>query len=219
MDLSQQDFKRVEKIGSADFFISDDGQYFKKVFDDNSDLMRQEYRNLKDIRTTDPVDGLQFIQPIKVTDTSMITRHVDAEHLLGNPCPEHYEQFGEKLRHLHEEGYTHSHLQFNDVLYDGNSFYLTDMCFMNERDRIYDLVIPKVGLDVFKLKRPWRWRSYNLCYRKFLDGYGEKRFAQSRFDRVYHDFLDAKIDSYRSGNGRDWKYRMLRLAKPLIVRY
>jgi tRNA A-37 threonylcarbamoyl transferase component Bud32 len=217
MDPTEGRFEQVEVVGSAEFFLSADGRYFKKRVADDPETVTREYRNLIGLQEEDPVEGLAFVDPVTVVEDCLITRYVEARSLLDVPRPERYREFGGVLREFHDQGYTHSHLQFNDVLYDGNVFYLADLTSVNERAPVYDLAIPKVGLDTVRLKRPWRWTAYDRCYRAFLEGYGHDGFTPAKLERVYEEFYDEKVRGYRQESAMDWKYHTLRLARRLTA--
>lgn len=200
MDVEDHSFKRIDKIGSAAFFVSENGEYFKKKIHDNPEILFEEYKNLKKLHGKDIVKNLKFIEPIEVTEKYLVTRYVDASSLLEDLRPRIYNEFGERLKKFHQKGYTHSHLQFNDVLYDGMDFYLTDLRSLNKREPIKDLVVPKVGLTSFKIKKPWRWRSYDKCFEEFLNGYGDKDINCEDFIQSYNESFNKRVNNVKYSN-------------------
>ena len=209
MEQTDPEFEHVDKVGTAQFFISEDNQYFKKRVDRESEILAKEFENLRRAADIPPIDGLEFITPIEVSDRSLITEYVDAESLLEVLSPEAYERFGSRLRELHEHGHTHSELQFNDVLYDGQTFYLTDVGYLDEREPIHDLVSPKVGIEVFKIKRPWQWRLYDRCFDRFLQGYGYENFDGAYFDEFYDQYFQKRINTYKSRDFLGWRFYLV----------
>jgi len=195
-------FSETKKIGSSTFYISNDRKYFKKRTKDTPELLRKEYQNLKKVHEDVEMENMTFVQPIEVSDAGLITKYIDAESLIEMPLPHLYNEFGETLREFHDLGYVHSHLQFNDVLYDGHGFYLTDLPHLNEGEAIQDLVVPKIGLDSFKIKRPWNRGLYTRCFRKFLRGYG--RVERSDFKKAYDEALSDRVKNL-VGAGTDRK--------------
>lgn len=217
MHLDEDSFKEVKKDGSSRYFLSTDEQYFKKRVEIDSKILLEEYANMERLHENLAVEGLEVVRSVEVSEQELITRYVDAETLLEALLPDAYEKFGELLREFHREGYTHSHLQFNDVLYDGNVFYLVDLGYLNKKEPIIDVVSLKVGLDVFKVKRPWKWREYERCFRRFIEGYGLNEFSHEEFVERYGNYFDKRIDSYRSDGPISWKFHALRILKRLEV--
>lgn len=213
MEQTHPDFEKIDKVGTAQFFISEDNQYFKKRVAGDSEILIQEFENLQRANSIPPIDGLEFITPIDVSDQYLITEYVDADSLLDTLSPDAYERFGSRLRELHLCGHTHSELQFNDVLYDGTTLYLTDLGYLDERDPIHDLVSPKVGIEVFKIKQPWRWRLFDRCFDRFLQGYGYENFSQAHFDEFYDQYFETRIDSYRGRDPLSWRFYLLSLLR------
>jgi len=161
---------------------------------------------------------MKFIRPIEVSEEGLVTEYVDAESLIENPSPHLYREFGETLREFHELGYVHSHLQFNDVLHNDSGFYLTDLPYLNEQDAVHDLAVPKIGLDSFRIKQPWRWRLYTRCFDAFLRGYGP--IDRPEFEQAYADAFSSRVGSLRATNTdrkRSLKARVLTTAKRIGI--
>ncbi|MFD1641501.1 hypothetical protein [Halohasta litorea] len=213
MEQTDLDFERIDKVGTAQFFISEDDQYFKKRVAGETEILTKEFKNLQRANDIPTIDGLEFIRPVDVSDQYLITEYVDAESLLDFLSPEAYEQFGSRLRKLHQHGHTHSELQFNDVLYDGETFYLTDLGYLDEREPIHDLVSPKVGIEVFKIKQPWRWRLFDRCFDRFLEGYGHENVDGDHFDEFYNWYFQKRIDSYKDRDVLSWRFYLLSVLR------
>jgi len=190
---SNIEFNRTKQIGSSVFHTSENGEYFKKTDENNAELLKKEYKNLIRVREDADLKNINFIRPIELSEDGLISEYINAENLIRNPSPCLYREFGKVLREFHESGYVHSHLQFNDVLYDGSEFYLTDLPFLNESSAVYDVVVPKIGLDSFKIKRPWSWRLYTRCFDEFVRGYGQVEHFD--LDQAYDEAFNDRVNN------------------------
>lgn len=199
------EFSRTKKIGSSTFYMCENNRYFRKEKQGEEDLLKKEYENLLEVHGSTGIEGMRFIEPVEFSQGGLVSKYVDAESLIEKPLPHLYKAFGRVLREFHNSGYTHSHLQFNDVLYDGSEFYLTDLPYLNERDAIQDIVIPKIGLDSFKIKQPWRWKLYSRCFTEFLEGYG--CIKHPNLQRAYDEVFRSKISNMTAVN-TGWESRL-----------
>jgi len=195
MEEYNKEFKEVKRLGSSKYMISKDKELFVKI-SDNKKALKEEYGALKKMNKENSIEGLDFIEPVALEGNKLITKYVDgAKTLIEILDPDLFYKFGEKLKEFHEASYTHGHLQFNDVMHKNNRFIITDLGHLNKKEPIYDLVNAKKGLEMFKIKKPWKHSKCNKCFESFLKGYGN--IDKRKFEKQYKKRLRKTIERFR----------------------
>ena len=186
-------FKKVKKIGSSSYYVSYDKTLFMKRFKGSKKFVKKEYLNLKKNWNNLDIKNLQCIEPIAFSEEKgiLITKYIDAEPLINLLIPKIYFKFGQKLKLFHKNGYSHGHFEFTDVLYNKRKFILTDLVFLNIVEPIFDLASLKMSIMVYKLKRPWLWRKYDICYKAFITGYGFNNIPE--VNKTYKKIVNQSI--------------------------
>ncbi len=166
---------KIEKLGSSTFYITENKEFFIKENIYREELKR-EYQNLKKIYNQLDIKNLNCIEPICLLEEKgrLITKYIDAEPIIKILNPKIYYKFGKKLKEFHKKGYTHSHMEFNNILYDKGEFFFTDLTSLNAYPPIFDLIALEITLKIFILKKPWMMKKYKKCYKSFLEGYNFK---------------------------------------------
>jgi len=186
---------KVKKLGSSEYFISEDKQYFIKKSNENSEILENEFQNLKKLRERVNIKKLSFIEPISFNKerSMLISKYINAEPIINLIDPSLFFKFGNILKKLHNSGYSLGHLEFNDVLYDKGVFYITDVPYINENPVLVSIIKLLINIQIFKIKRPWLWVKYNNCSDAFLKGYQiELNFEE--FKKYYQKGLNLKIN-------------------------
>jgi len=85
-----------------------------------------------------------------------------------------FRKFGKNLREFHEKGFSHGELEVQDILYDPkkDKFYIFDVAFLNEKEKIRDVARFIISLYIRIIKKPWRIVKYRTLIDSFLKGYG-----------------------------------------------
>lgn len=173
----QSTFVPIKKFflgGSNSYYVSKDKKYFVKVCKGKRDWITKEYFYLKKFWNKIDVENLQLIEPVYFSEKNeyLVSKFVkNCTKLADILKPKIYYEFGKKLEKFHRKGFSHSHLEIHDVLYDKKKYYLADVPFFNEREQVHDIVSIKLSLNLYKLKRIWNWYKYTLCSNEFLRGY------------------------------------------------
>ncbi|MBN1376949.1 hypothetical protein JW949_01300 [Candidatus Woesearchaeota archaeon] len=188
-------YKKIKKYGSSEYYLSEDKKFFIKT---NSS--KKEYQNLKKYWNKIKIKNLRFIEPVEFSEKEkiLITKYENAPSLINISNPKIYYKFGKKLKEFHNSGFSHSHLQFNDVLYKKEEFILTDLGNLNEKDNIIDLVKLKLSLNLFRLKKPWLWKRYTVCFKSFIKGYNFKE--KDKMNKEYEKWINNRIDNLLKKN-------------------
>lgn len=165
---------KVNRYGSSVYFISSDGKYFVKEDKNRKELMETEYRNTLMLNENVQIQDLSFLEPIcfSADEGTIVTKYVNAPVMIEVLEPELYFKFGRALKDLHEKGYSHSHLEFDDIIVSGEGFIMTDLGYVNVSEPIRDLVSLRLSIGLNKVRRPWQFFLCKTCYASFLKGYG-----------------------------------------------
>ena len=189
----------VNKIflgGSYSYYITKDRNFFIKVCKGKGKWITKEFFYLKKYWNKLGIDNLQLIEPINYSEAKefLITKFVDSKKLVDILNPKIYYIFGKKLKIFHEKGFSHSHLEVHDILYNNGKFILADVPFFNEREQIHDLVSIKLSLNIYKLKRPWYWYKYKICSKEFFNGYA--LYNSKELEKEYEISIKKRIRLY-----------------------
>lgn len=195
MNIDEKEFEEVKRLGSSKYLVSKDRELFVKI-SDNKEALKEEYEALKKMNKKDPVEGLDFVEPIKVEDNKLITKYIEGtENLIETLDPDLFRKFGERLKEFHEAGYTLGGSQINDVLYKNQKFTITDLGKnLGKKTPEYDIATFKESLEVKKIKKPWKSFLYNNCFKSFLKGYGE--MEKKKFEKVYHKKFNRLMNNF-----------------------
>jgi len=186
-------FHEVKKLGSSKYFVSCDEKYFLKRCKDKK-RVEHEFRTLKKYWKFPEILNFRAIRPILYDSICgwLMSEYIEADTLIDQPEKINYQLFGIKLRLFHDLGYTHGHLQFNDVIYNNGEFILTDFEEFNKWAYKWDLALLKLSIKVFQLKRPWLWKKYAECWDMFCYGYGAEHIDYHHQYRELIDELEAR---------------------------
>lgn len=204
--------KKIFLGGNNSYYITKDKKYFIKVNKGRKEWIIKEYSYLKKYWNNLDIKNLQLIEPIYFSEKNefLVTKFMDSKKLVEVLNPEIYYEFGRTLKIFHEKGFSHSHLEAHDILYNNQKFYFTDVPFFNERAQIHDLVSIKLSLNMYKLKRPWNIYKYKRCSEEFFKGY--KNFNLEELKREYHISIKKRIRLYlQQGNLNKFKSYILKL--------
>ena len=197
--------------GSNSYYITKDKKYFIKVNKGRREWITKEYHYLKKFWDKINIENFQLIEPVYFSQKNefLVSKFVDSKKLVDILDPNVYFEFGKKLKLFHEMGYSHSHLEVHDVLYNNKKFYLADVPFFNEREQIHDLVSIKLSLNMYKLKKPWNWYKYKQCSEKFFRGYGTLNIRE--LEKEYIISIIKRIRLYmRQGLGYKFRASILK---------
>ena len=188
-------FDEIKKIGSSQYWISCDKKYFLKRCKNKEKLMH-EYLKLKNHWKFPEIQNFRAIKPILYDERMgfLMTEYVDAEPMINQTNRTVYQIFGLKMREFHDIGYVHGHIQFNDVLYKGGEFILTDFEEFGSWGKRWDLALLKFSIRVFQLKRPWLWWKYKDCWDMFCYGYGIDDV------KFHHQYQELTMELIARGN-------------------
>ena len=77
-------YKKIKKLGSSTYYISDDKKSFIKEHKGKSNLLKKEYKNLKKYWNKINIKNLQIIQPIKFLKEKnmLVTKYINAKSLI-----------------------------------------------------------------------------------------------------------------------------------------
>lgn len=187
-------YQKIKKLGSNTYYISQDGLYFIKESKKKVDKLEKEYLNLKFLSNNLNLEDIITVEPVDfIREKGMlITRYVDANPIIENLNPIIYHNFGKVLKNFHLKGYSHSHLEFNNVLFKFNKYILTDLPFLNKYPKIFDIICLEITIDMFKIKKPWNWVKYNKCFDAFKTGYGIR--GSTICYKLYKKEINNRID-------------------------
>ncbi|MFX0140773.1 MAG: hypothetical protein ACFFDN_44455, partial [Candidatus Hodarchaeota archaeon] len=145
MEFRLKPIKKVFFGGSNAYYIDKDRNYFIKVNKGKREWIIKEYQYLKKYWDKIDVENLQLIEPIYYSEKNefLVSKFLNCKKLIDILKPKTYYDFGKKLKLFHNKGFSHSHLEVHDVLYHDGKFYLADVPFFNEREKIHDLVSMK----------------------------------------------------------------------------
>ena len=195
----QSTLKPIKKFifgGTNSYYINKDRNYFIKVNKGKREWIVKEYFYLKKFWNKIGINNFQLIEPIYYSEKNefLVTKFVDCKKLVDVLSPKVYFEFGKKLKLFHEKGFTHSHLEVHDILYNHGTFLLADVPFFNEREKIHDLVSIKLSLNMYKLKRPWYWYKYKICSGEFFKAY--EVFNSEELEKEYEISIKKRIRLY-----------------------
>jgi len=202
------ELKKIKKLGSYSYYLSKDNKFFVKECKGERELLEKEYLNLKKIWNKLNIEDFDSIEPIdfNAERERLISRYIDAEPIITTLQPEIYFKFGQKLNEFHKKGYSHGHLEFNDILYKNGKLYLTDLPRLNEEPALLDIVTLDLSIKIFKLKKPWLWKKYKKCLDAFFKGYQFllskeyiNLFREKLMSRIIDHFNDKEIYSKLEG--------------------
>ncbi len=195
---------RIKKYflgGSNFYYITKDKKYFIKINNikvtkGKKDWIINEYNNLKKYWNKLGIDHFQLIEPVYYSNKNefIVSKFVECKKLVDILNHKIYYEFGKKIKLFHEKGFSHSHLEVHDVLYKDGTYYLADVPFFNEGKSINDLVTFKLSLNLYKLKRPYYWYLYKLCFNEFMRGY--KSLNLKELDKEYDNSIRKRIHLY-----------------------
>lgn len=182
--------------GSNSYYITKDKKYFIKVNKGKQEWIIKEYLYLKKFWNQINIKNLHLIEPVYYSKKNefLVTRFLDCKKLVDVLDPKVYYEFGKKINLFHKKGFSHSHLEVHDVLYNNKKFFLADVPFFNEREQIHDLVSIKLSLNMYKLKKPWYWYKYKRCSEEFFRGY--KSFNYEELEKEYKISIKKRIRLY-----------------------
>lgn len=192
--------------GSYAYYITEDKKLFIKVCNGQGDLITKEFQNLKKFWNKLGVKNFQLIEPVNFSKEKefLITKFVNFKTLVKILDPKVYFNLGKKLKSFHNNGFSHSHLEIQDILYNEGRFILSDVPFFNERTQIHDIDTIKLSINMYRLKKPWYWYKYKICLREFLRGYIfedhlglEKEYVESIKKRIRTYLAGGKINQFR----------------------
>lgn len=180
--------KQIKKLifgGHFSYYITKDKKYFIKICWDK-EWIQKEFMNLKKYWNQLKIPNLKLAEPVKYSldKDYLITKFVNGKRLIQLSDPKMYYHFGKLLKEFHKKGFTHSHLEVNDILYLDGDFTLVDVPFFNEKTFIHDLATIGISLKSYRLKKPWNWYIYNRCYQEFLRGYHIENLSE--FKKEYN---------------------------------
>ena len=204
--------KKIFLGGNNSYYITKDKNYFIKVNKGRREWIIKEYYYLKKFWNRLEINNIQLIEPVYFSEKNefLVTKFIDCKKLIEILDPKVYYEFGKTIKLFHEKGFSHSHLEVHDVLYDNNKFYMADVPFFNERPQIHDLVSIKLSLNMYKLKKPWNYYIYERCSEEFFRGYGSLNLEQ--LDKEYHISIKKRIRLYlKQGNLNKFKASILKL--------
>lgn len=187
------EYKKIKKLGSNTYYLSKDKKFFIKEYKRKLETLRKEYINLQKMRNELSMEDFEFIEPVEFIEEKkrLITRYINAEPLINVLIPQIYFKFGQKLKEFHSRGYTHSHLEFTDILYHNGKFVLTDLTALNKYPPVYDIIGLNYSIKNYKLKRPWLWMKYNKCFKAFLKSYNFK--VTSEYNVLFKEKAMRKV--------------------------
>ncbi|MHA1273756.1 MAG: hypothetical protein ACTSVV_02745 [Promethearchaeota archaeon] len=208
MPISKISNKKIIFGGSFAYYYDKKRKYFIKVCKGQREWIEKEYNNLKKYWNKLNVKNLNLIRPIKYSKKLefLVTELIEGKRLVDILIPEIYYNFGKKLKEFHANGFSHSHLEFQDVLFDKNSkiYYIADVPFFNKFPPIHDLATIKVSFYMYRYKKPWNFYRYNICFNAFLQGYGvynkkelEKEYRKSIEGRIRYLIKRGKLNKIR----------------------
>lgn len=125
------------------------------------------------------------------------TEYVEGLNLRDANSTKLFYEFGNKLKKFHEEGFVHSELEVQDVIYRKNQFWVVDLPFLNEREPLNDYARFIISLNIQKLHKPWKFKFYNQAVDSFIRGYGLKNIEMS--EKYVSEELDSIIKCYLRG--------------------
>ena len=197
--------------GHFQYYITRDQEYFIKICWDK-EWISKEFFNLKKYWNKLNINNLNLAEPIKYSleKNYLITRFVKGKRLIELLNPNIHRQFGKLLRNFHNKGFTHSHIELTDVIYKDGRFTLVDVPFFNEKLPIHDLATIGICFKIFRLKQPWNWYKFNICYREFLSGYNLKEFSD--YKNEYQTSFNKRMDYFiRTGKKNKIKAYIMKL--------
>ncbi|MHA1251195.1 MAG: hypothetical protein ACTSRP_14490 [Candidatus Helarchaeota archaeon] len=208
MPLIKINDKRIIFGGYFAYYYDKEKKYFIKVCKRRGDLIEKEFYNLKKYWNKLNVNNLNLIKPIKYSKKLefLVTELIEGKRLVDILNPKIYYNFGKKLKEFHAKGFSHSHLELQDVIYDdkSNIYYICDVPFFNKLPAIYDLIKIKISFNMFRYKKFWNFYRYNVCFNAFLKGYGldntkffENEYRKSLEERIRFLLKGEKFDKIK----------------------
>ena len=196
MEFKLKPIKKIFFGGSNSYYIDKDRNYFIKINKGKREWIIKEYQYLKKYWDKIGIENLQLIEPIYYSKKNeyIVSKFINCKKLVDILNPKIYYIFGKKLKFFHEKGFSHSHLEIHDILYNNGKFILADVPFFNEREQIHDLVSIKLSLNIYKLKRPWYWYKYKICSKEFFNGYA--LYNSKELEKEYEISIKKRIRLY-----------------------
>jgi len=188
-------FKKLLGFGGYyTYFISNNNKFFIKVCKGDRELILQEFLNLKKYWNKLGIEQFNLVEPIKYSEKEefLITRNIEAKPLSRILNPKTYYFLGKKLKEFHNKGFSHGHLEFNDILFKNGNFFLVDIPFFNKHKSIDDVITLKLSLNMFKIKQPWLWYKYTICNKAFFRGY--HIIDSTNFEQQYIKLTEQRIE-------------------------
>ncbi|MFW6285746.1 MAG: hypothetical protein ACOC16_01085 [Nanoarchaeota archaeon] len=185
-------------------------KYINLSFKEPMNILSQEFQNLKEAQNFKTNSNIRFPEPISFNkkEKYFTMKFIGGKNLKDITNPIIYKIFGRELKKIHEEGFTHSHLEIHDVIYKKPYFYLVDLMRVNKNNKLCDYVRILLSLYLYMIKKPYRYYKYKKCLMAFKEGYNlnDKKIEKKYFEEE----LDLTINLYKKGN-------FINKSKALIV--
>ncbi|MFX0175352.1 MAG: hypothetical protein ACFE85_03870 [Candidatus Hodarchaeota archaeon] len=179
--------------GYYKYYTTQDKRYFIKICSGDPTLAKREFDNLINNREKIDIANLKLAKPILLLEDKevIITKYLKGKPLNKIYSPHIYFKLGKTLKKFHQKGFTHGHLEINDIILKNNIFYMVDLPFLNTKTPFDDLCSLKLSIRMFKIKRPWNWKRFSKCEVALFTGY---RFRNYRaFEVKYNSLIDSRI--------------------------
>ncbi|MBD3338485.1 MAG: hypothetical protein GF353_05230 [Candidatus Lokiarchaeota archaeon] len=188
--------KRIKNTllgGNFSYSVTKDKKFFIKFCKGKKEWVSKEFYNLKNNRNKIDIERLQLVEPILYSEDKeyIITKYIDGQDLVELLDPSVYFSFGKMLKLLHEKGFTHSHMELNDVIFKNGNFTLVDTVFLNEKIPDHDLVTAKISAKLNALKQPWNYYKYMSCIKALFEGYKIENY--DNYKKEYKRSLENRI--------------------------
>lgn len=178
----------------------ENGIIIKKIIKDDifhRNYLKKEYLNFLKVK-----ENKTFVIPTIISfnfDSGVLkTKYISGINLKNIKNPKIFRDFGKKLKLFHDEGFVHSELEVQDVIYlKDNNFALVDFHHLNEKIGYLDYARFIISLNILKIKFFWNWYFYNNCIENFILGYNlDKKIAKKYIILE----LNSIILYYKKGN-------------------
>lgn len=156
---------------------------------------KREYYNLKRMQNFNSNIKIKFPKIITHDEKkgTITIEYIRGTNLKDVKKPHIFFLFGQELKKIHNEGFTHSHLEIHDVIYQKPYFYMVDLMMINAREKEYDFARIILSLATYMVKKPWKWNFYKKSIVEFKKGYKPESKTERKF--VLKE-LESTIESY-----------------------